>query len=837
MTVPKWLIPVLAVVAAVAVGVTGWLVGIRFAPEPEAAPPPTLETLPVAGPIDPEAEVPEGEVPVSPALGSQDVVVPTAADDARDPWLDGLISDLAAADDPGLGIIEVYDETGPAGASGADGAGDVCAPPEGDAPADCPSGVYGTVLALTDLEEPFDVVGQAWPSDYRSLPAAPPVACPVSPDADGLTAVPFGIGTNAPAEITITYTWNGNPDPALTATIPTTDDERAAWDAWRDRDGDYSEPDARPQHCFVLPDLRPNTAYRMEIDAVDDLGRTASDVVFWVTDGRAGDEPPVRVVPLTDNVLFVSASHRDTESVEMRVALVDPADAARVQLTGVEQCDVEADLLPEYAPVVEGSVSSSYLASHGYDETFTRHTSGSFSVPEGSLVAICIRWFEEDAPSWSAGTVLRQYSQWASSPDRLVPTVSVTGLELLRQVDADAVTVTAATREGFPCGSWTGPGARSDGVELDPVVPICDLGAMPLDRRAALSYDIVVRTSITFDGRTTTNGVVLRLSDQDCRGDCAVPGPEHYAVLLPTVETASGLCGSSFGADCDPPTEDRVAGSVGLEVAWSEGSSNGYPEWTVGASTIVDPDSPPPADVPQLDTTERIEVIERDGRVFLAFTLRADRDELGYRVDVDGDCGIDGFLPAAGGGFEAGDETERYIELGPVCHGTAYTVSVRLVSDGDGTSSLWSADGLVSGTQYWDSRVRTPSLTYDIGGEVTVQLPEDRAPFGAYVDVLEISVDGDPLFRRSGFCVDASGATFDMRPYFFAVSEIATMSTRISYISFADAESADACAGRPEGGVFEERGTGSLPADSLAVGRDIRTVTSSMVIVLRATRA
>src|SRR4051794_33839485 len=96
MNIPKWLLPVIGVIAALAVGVAAVLVGMRFAPPAPAssyAGPPTV-TVPVLAPVDQSSSVLDdaGEtasptpdeteggddpaIPVSDTVGEREVVEP-----------------------------------------------------------------------------------------------------------------------------------------------------------------------------------------------------------------------------------------------------------------------------------------------------------------------------------------------------------------------------------------------------------------------------------------------------------------------------------------------------------------------------------------------------------------------------------------------------------------------------------------------------------------------------------------------------------------------------------------------------------------------------------------
>src|SRR5690349_17081724 len=121
MTVPKWLIPVLAVIAAAGVAVAATLIGARFAPGETTIAQPETEIVPVLAPIgagnEPPAETLEpgdgadsgAETPlvVSDAVAEREVVV--AAEGVgvptSDPSLVHLLDELATWPDGLLGLL------------------------------------------------------------------------------------------------------------------------------------------------------------------------------------------------------------------------------------------------------------------------------------------------------------------------------------------------------------------------------------------------------------------------------------------------------------------------------------------------------------------------------------------------------------------------------------------------------------------------------------------------------------------------------------------------------------------------------------------------------------
>src|SRR5690606_33808140 len=111
----NWIVPVLAVVAAIAVGVAGTILGGRLATPRAVDVPSGTEVVPVLAPVavgeEPPAEGDEGEdasgvAPYSPVTAQRDVPLP-GADGAIDPALDEVLRALADAADPVFELIEL----------------------------------------------------------------------------------------------------------------------------------------------------------------------------------------------------------------------------------------------------------------------------------------------------------------------------------------------------------------------------------------------------------------------------------------------------------------------------------------------------------------------------------------------------------------------------------------------------------------------------------------------------------------------------------------------------------------------------------------------------------
>ncbi|MDP3209335.1 MAG: hypothetical protein Q8M65_09330, partial [Rhodoglobus sp.] len=287
MTVPKWLIPALAVVAALAVGIAAVLIGVRFAPTTVDEAQPNIISVPVLSPIDdpsvePGAELDGGGTSVSGPVGEASVVAPGGGDPyALSPEDEDYLAALGASDDPGS-TFPPLSEPAPDGTP----AGDPCALP-GAAASDCPAGVTAVVLELPLPE--FQVrAGSASESSCEGSFATSP------------TQIRFDIRTNAPASMNIDVSQAG--EATRTVHLETSEAERLRWQA------DFTANTAIGSWiftaaCGTFTDLVPDVPFALHIVATDDLGRVATfDRSFTTVSGRT--RPPTEIYPVGNSLIW-----------------------------------------------------------------------------------------------------------------------------------------------------------------------------------------------------------------------------------------------------------------------------------------------------------------------------------------------------------------------------------------------------------------------------------------------------------------------------------------------------------------------------------------------------
>jgi len=670
MTVPRWLVPVLAAVAALAVGVSAALLGAGFAPVRATQSAGDVETVPVLAPL------PEGAAAdaVSEVVSETEVVVPDP-DSASAPLPEdvaAVFGALAAAADPAMTLIALDDEADPGAAPTVD---DLCAP-RGDDPVaeDCPDGLRSTVLALV-AERDFTPAGQAYPPTREELlaegnPWRPLLWC------DGLTAsdtvVPFGILSGVPGSYTLEYWPSHRPDEVRRVDgIGATDDEIAAYRAalaTATRTGDL--PFSRT--CLEL-DVEPDTAYTLVIDGIDINGRVAPSRTERFHSGREPVHPGAEILAVGDHYLLVTARHATTELVDVRVHVADPAAmptcsqlGGRVSLTPLTDETVRAS---------EAEVAAAAAPPH-----FVSKRVAAYVVPEGSTALVCVRWYRTGSvPSWEREIPTFESSAIVQSPDRLNPVVTLTGVDH-RTPAVHAIDVGIQSVAGVRCRTtrWTPETALpvelcrgAHGVVEDRDGPrVWDVGARG---------DLVATTTEYWGERNASTWTSFLRSDENgCRGRCPVPAPQEYRLA---------------------PHQGNF---VSLVVSWEPGSTNGRRTWSITPVSDVAPDRPTP-EFPRVDLDQLWtfgDVTFPVGRTFEApnpylparYTLRADR-AVDYVVRLTtGEPGVAAIgCSASGAPLERSGRADRPtpVEFADACLGGEYFAEIELVDD-EGRRAVWS---------------------------------------------------------------------------------------------------------------------------------------------------
>lgn len=533
MTVPKWLIPVLAGIAAIAVGVAAALFAVRFAaPEDSTVTPQTLDapllapvaSSPTLGELVDETE--GDDIPVSGAYGVGTVIDPDSVPEGGVPAdVAGLIRELETADDPADVLPEAGDTTPGAPV------GDPCADAEDPEALGCPPGTPGTIHAL-DGDLPALIV---------RTHSAHSDACPAAEAG----SVRFIAQANAPVTITLRYNQSGyNHD--LPGSTETTDAQVADWE-----DARAASPTgvAWIDYCLTVTGLTPDRSVNVFVRGVDALGRSAtwtySDLV---SDGL--DVPPTRIFPIGDSTVFASAAHTEDEVVRMFVIDRSQVESCRYG-TGFASFPTVGD------PATE-EVSADFLTARSYEPDYTRRTSATFAVTAATQLLVCVGWFpaSDGRPSFERDTPLRVSEFPMTSPDVSAPRVVVSEVETFGDVPERSAKIRATTENGQLCGYWTGPEAG----ETDLGIVLCDYGRL-LGRYDA-GGSMLLTTEVDVPEGRAVNRVLLDVSLLSCAGGCA-GRTRYFDVPLSSQIRPTRICSD----DCRINVGESV-GIVRLEVTW-----------------------------------------------------------------------------------------------------------------------------------------------------------------------------------------------------------------------------------------------------------------------------
>ncbi|HWH98572.1 MAG TPA: hypothetical protein VNS80_09425 [Pseudolysinimonas sp.] len=784
MNVPRWLVPVLAIIAAAGVAVAATLVGIRFAAPVVVESAPQHEIVPVLAPIAEGDEAPAGSgdesggdesddgsaatsIVVSDAVAEREVTIPAdgGATDETDPSLLRFLGLLGIWPDPIFGLITFSDDDRTDG-------DDPCAPRGEEPAADCPEGLMSTILSDTALRD-FVAGGQAFPPTYDEYLAegnryGGALWC------DGLTPgdreVPFGILATAPGAFVVRYWPTADPTAVERIDLSSTAAQIADWEA------EVAAPDGFPivQQCLTLGGIEPGTAYTAVINGRDIHDRESPPHTVRFNSGGEPVHPALQLATIGSNLLMTSALRADDGTVQIRAALVD--DGA------VPSCDIPATartLVPLAS--VETPQTPDQVNAVNAPPDFRTKLVQSYAVPEGATVVVCARWFPAgDAPEWERTQADYESSAIVQTADRVLPSVSL--FDVARFDDAvDHIDITVASREGTTCY-----GARWD-RDIDDVLPISVCNSSMFGAGGAsgdsehlwdrgFSGDLVLRLTTTLtSGEASETEYLIPAADDGCRGVCAPPERQWYRVALADVTQGTGLCGSSFGADCTPPSREVAAGTATFFVDWTQGLSNGRSSWNVTPTTDRPVDYVAP-DAPQIQND--------DFWAFTEPTLATPWTSAALRVEVDRPVTYtlrftgDGIEPATscadgspmqnGGTSVVGPGGIQVIDLrmSGLCLGAQYVVALDLV-DAAGNATTWSLDREES---WWGGTalVLAPAL------RATLNYRVDAQTFArSHLNTFRLELNGSSLGiqeDRSGRCLEdglifSEGAVDDLSIY------------------------------------------------------------------------
>lgn len=678
---PRWLLPVVATGAALAVGVGAAFVGSGFAaPQAVEVETPTID-VPVLAPVESGVSLAEtiaaaddsGGIAVGPVTGVREVVDPEAGVESGPlpADIEALVDAMAEADDPEevpVPAAESVDEAAPAG--------DPCA----DGGAGCPVGVGGTILPIDGGLPWFAILADGSNS----------ASCPAPDAADQLR---FWVKISRPGTIRVGGSdgWN-HPS----AVFETSEAQTEAWLA------EGPGTDAAPtmiEHCVELSGFREDAPVSVRVGATALDGSTnARSFTLYTSDGLA--VPPTRIRPIGNSTVFVSAPHTENEHVQILLY----ADEA-----GTPACRYGSAATTSVTPVDRPrteEVSAEYLAEHSYEPNYTRRTSATFIVPPGMSLSACVGWFTGRSTGFLPSQHPTRVSELAMvSPEVSAPVVTVSEVEFTREL-AEEASIGTSTESGTTCGGWRG--AR-DGEGVGRVV--CDFGALlgwhPADGA------LVVRTEVPTDAGPAVNTSLLDISLLACPEGCAGRSRD-YDVELSTFIRPRGLC----SGDChvDP---GEIVGVVRLTATWPS-VSPGHDGWALGewheGADRFERDPLPPLNLGEsirfgaVDTAARAQDID--------FWAGSDRPVNVTAVLTPSRGGTDALCPRPGGSHSWSSTSLselHHVEFPELCLSTIYNLAVTL-TDAAGASVTYSyLRG--AGERFWSE---AQFSTYAMGASVVV---------------------------------------------------------------------------------------------------------------------
>jgi hypothetical protein len=675
-----WFLPVVAVIAAVALGATGAIVGMNFATPTTAVSSAPTEVVPV---LEPSAvgetaisTLPAPDAAKSPknlSHGQAQITVPEESS-TPDPIITSVIDAAAHATDPALPVIADSFSTATSG--------DACALLP--APTGCPPGLLGSVGHI--LHTPPDFTFYAAPFPHV---ASGSTLAQLHCDANPAGAVPVGVWESVPAgyQISVHPVDDSRTVTILPRTTPTAAEIsafRAAVDA-----ADETHPLERVTTCLNLAGLQANTGYVATAIGTDYLGRAAAPYSFRFNTSGAPVHPGAQITTMGDNLVLVRALHSSEESVAIRAWTLHPHASA--------DCSAPAGDELRFFTTAETSATADEVTAQNAPDNFTARSTVTFDAPEGSTILVCARWFPSgSAPSWAQATPIYESRSVLQSPDRILPRVTVEHVSSFTVLQAG---ISAATVEGTPCGQVAWNSVRG----LPANATLCDTYTLA---RGGLAYsagnlwdrgfsgDISVTATTAGSGERNTSTILLPLSRQECFGNCALPDPSVYYMYLPA---------------------DSSYGYVQLRVDWAQGNQNGRTTWSQAPTVDRTLVTPPPSAFPQLNINAEFSVThlrQDQDWAQASWTLESDRDSA-YDLKLTQQSGVAAPSCAPGGGVlewhgDVRHGVSQFLQFDGLCLGTNYRAEITL-DDRAGHVANWGESDL---STWWGdtSHVHVPGV-------------------------------------------------------------------------------------------------------------------------------
>lgn len=759
MTIPKWLLPTLSIVAALAVGVALFLVGNRFAAPETIYKAVGTKVVPVLEPaasgVTPDQAKSlrdSGKLGLSPVSGLS--TVSTVAHSPSSAGIQEEVQQVASEGGSPNGSTPAPTPTPigttyhliPAPTPTTPPAADPCAPVDTKIPIGCPPGLHSHIYADT-APHYFDLTLTPYASECGTTPTRNA--------RNTATNVPVLIETSAPATMRINYTaYNPNPDEpgqipieSQNLVLPTlsTDPTQAA--AWQSAFAATS-PLPRLHSCITLSDRWTSGSIELDVLATSAFGQTTERFAWMDSAG----------VPVPQGVRVQTFGTSDL------VAYVDYPANQRAQIlaydlpVGTTGSCTSVTGLHSHLSVYSTGGPNNPIASNEPSDYVKRESIG-FQVNPGTSTLICAKWFHgTGSASYDRTAPIRQSSVIVESPDLQVPEIVLEGFTgegphaaVIDDNRVANILFSIATVEGVPCTD--GPqfafsqGRPTFGTRDNPQLTLCDFPIGTNARYDAASGgfanvltsgDLVVTSTVEPIGglgTTQTSDYRLHLSGTVCA--CA-GRQDEYRVPLPGIN-----------AHYQPVPS---IGNAIIAARWHRVGTSGVDQWTTIPQLEVLP-APAIGGPPQFNTDNRMTIdhtLTTSTSATAGLDLQADEDA-DYRVtltSLDGSapCLVSGGTGVATGHFTG--STAEHVTIPKLCFGSLYLATVSLTNSRGNT--MW---GARAGTHPWvGSLFATPSLAAHVHYSYTV-----TPPAGKVLTDLDLHVDGadiDPVNVLTNSCVN-----------------------------------------------------------------------------------
>ncbi|MES2169987.1 MAG: hypothetical protein V4479_04605 [Actinomycetota bacterium] len=661
--------PVIAIIAAIAVAAAGVLIGLRLA----APASPRTITAPVLAPAVDDSTP-------SAAIGTATIARPgSVAKRTLDAGAQSRIDALNAGD--GLSAPDAQAAVGRVQHAPAVHADDPCA--VGAPATDCPAGLQGAIAADT-ISSPVALQLFASTIDH----AGPVYRCPAD---TGHGGVGIAAITTVPADVTLRYWPQGDPTAVRTTVMHSQPGDAEGWASANAARGGYSDDFVQFQHCATLTGLSPTT-YVLQATAIDVLLRISPSVPLQFDPRGDPTEPPMLVLPIGANQLYVSVPTYPNPLPDVRAWVVPDGTAP--------DCSsyTSATRLLQAAPEHILDVDHAALVAANYNPEYTKRVVNVFSAPEGSTIVVCARWFDHAGPTWNVTSPQKQEAVITRSPSAITPIVFFEAYHLDSAQPLYGFNVYATTQFGIHCGTNANfpSTAGQTGSHSGGGAQLC----IQDDRvDSGTAGDVTITTDFQSGGRHASSSAVLPLAHQVCYGTCTLPPDTPYQVPI--------------------TTDAGTVGFVRVLVRWQEGRQNGRTSWSIGTADPSAPTASTPAD-PRFDTTVApVATLSSDGwSAGMSFTMRTDR-HVSYRATLAGDCFLDGATSSATGETAgSGLVWSAPVSFSGLCPGALYVTTVEIVDD-SGHSITVDINRHTQETWWGNGEVVMPANAIVISGSAT----------------------------------------------------------------------------------------------------------------------